>query len=764
MISGMYEPEYYTVTGSQVAFPITFEFVNSDDIRATQTDQTTGVATELAPGTDFTIAGAILTTTAQRAVGDGLTVWMEMPFVQSSDYKNAGDLDLENIEDDYDITALERQLLLDATFRSIRAPIFSPLGAEGMELPPLQGGKLVGINGAGTGVEFFDQPDSGLMPSGQHRQVLQNFNGTTWSAVDKDFILVTDYGAAGDGSTDDTVTIQAALDTGKDVYFPAVDDPDTEYYKITAALILQEGQKIFGEGAKSIIRQVTTGTPWPNVIEASGKDNITVNNLHLFCGGLTSQHNDGCGIYLFDCDNANIENCIFENMRGHGILGDEVENCVIQNNIFINSTTEDEMTNGLTGSDIRLQDESHGNLITGNTCMSGNSNGIRIYARDTETCSGNRITGNRVINARGQGITLYRTDLLGGSVVGTIIADNIINNVTGMIKNSGGDGYDFGAGIYIQGAEYTTITGNRISNTHSGSPPGGFSGNLAYAAIACVNYGNIIVSNNSINTDDHFHGIMLNDGNQYGLADGRSIVSNNSIEEMGLSGIYVRFKSNVSLTGNSIFNTTENGILVINSALTPGENYVIANNIIRGTTLDGINVDYVNNLSCTGNTLEEITASSTEFDHVINAVMTGNMIRGGGTYGIYLHGACEDFICNSNFVADQANGIRSELYGLMVRDNAFDNNTKNYYDAGADFSAVRTLSDSATPSVKNGELFLTGATTTITGFSEGVVLQELHIRADHSLTIIGVAMVSGDTISFKMFEDGVWTQTGSVIA
>jgi Pectate lyase superfamily protein len=70
---------------------------------------------------------------------------------------------------------------------------------------------------------------------------------------------VLDYGATGNGTTDDTAAIQAAIDSGKDVYLPTgayLVDPDV-------GLVVKNGTTIFGEGkANSIIvaKENTGGT------------------------------------------------------------------------------------------------------------------------------------------------------------------------------------------------------------------------------------------------------------------------------------------------------------------------------------------------------------------------------------------------------------------------------------------------------------------------------------------------------------------------
>ena len=70
----------------------------------------------------------------------------------------------------------------------------------------------------------------------------------------RDVVSVKDFGAVGDGVTDDTAAIQAAItycqDNLKALYFPAVDPSD--YYKITATLTITKPINIIGDGAHSV--------------------------------------------------------------------------------------------------------------------------------------------------------------------------------------------------------------------------------------------------------------------------------------------------------------------------------------------------------------------------------------------------------------------------------------------------------------------------------------------------------------------------------
>jgi len=80
---------------------------------------------------------------------------------------------------------------------------------------------------------------------------------------------------------------------------------------------------------------------------------------------------------------------------------------------------------------------------------------------------------------------------------------------------------------------------------------------------------------------------------------------------------------------------------------------------------------------------------------------------------------------------------------------------------------IGTLADDATPSISNGDRWLTGGTTTITDFDDGITGQEIKIIAEHSLTITdgtniflsgsaNWAMTATDTLTLICKADNKW--------
>jgi hypothetical protein len=104
----------------------------------------------------------------------------------------------------------------------------------------------------------------------------------TWQNKAADFVSVKDFGAVGDNIADDTTAIQAALNTGKNVYMPAGN------YRVTSGLtMISNGQRLYGE----------SGAAWLTIIEwagADGTNTITISGLqHCFIESINIRRRGG---------------------------------------------------------------------------------------------------------------------------------------------------------------------------------------------------------------------------------------------------------------------------------------------------------------------------------------------------------------------------------------------------------------------------------------------------------------------------------------
>ena len=91
-------------------------------------------------------------------------------------------------------------------------------------------------------------------------------------------VNVLDYGAKGDGSTDDTTAIQNAINTGLNIFFPK-----GSYIITTALTVFAAGQRLFGEArGNTTITQTNVGQ---GGIIVNNKNDVQIENLYLAATG-----------------------------------------------------------------------------------------------------------------------------------------------------------------------------------------------------------------------------------------------------------------------------------------------------------------------------------------------------------------------------------------------------------------------------------------------------------------------------------------------
>lgn len=112
------------------------------------------------------------------------------------------------------------------------------------------------------------------------------------------------FGAKGDGTTNDTTAVAAAIATTKPVFIP------TGTYILTSNLVLNSNQQLYGEGTGSVLKAGADGLR--DLVGINGKTNVTVSNFKIDGGGQTTNVFTGfkyCfGVTVYNSSNITIEN------------------------------------------------------------------------------------------------------------------------------------------------------------------------------------------------------------------------------------------------------------------------------------------------------------------------------------------------------------------------------------------------------------------------------------------------------------------------
>lgn len=762
----------YAVDGVTDEFAVPFPFDTSADLKLVLTDTdgnpvvvTTGFSVSGGGGSTGTVT---FDTAPDDATYDTLTISDELEITQTADYADNDAFPAETHEKALDRQTRISKRLNNKIDRCVILPDGDPLVDGGMPIPSLENrkgyywfwnattGQLEPAASVGATTISQSIIAALLYPQTQ-AEISAGVTPTNYAYFQRDGVNAKRFGVVGNGSTDDYTALQMALDSGENIYLP----PTANYYKITGELVPSfAGQMIYGDGYLSQIRQTTANL---NIFAGASLARLRFYDLHLYCVGSFSSVYNGGGINLSGCDAFDVRGCFVQNHRGSGLQFRDCNDGIALFNEFRNSTVAANELHSAAADDIKLFHASSRNLIGWNRCLSGQGVGIMVQTIDSgDNADDNIIAHNTVKNCIGYGIALYRYNLA-DTIKRTQLIGNNISNITGSMEEDPTTNKLWGAGYYVQGAEDTVIDGGAIRDVCQDTD----TDQLAPGAIGVANSNGISIDNILIDTSGYY-GITLRDANAQGVATAwASIGSGVRIKNTALAAVHVYKRGRVRCRA-TVEGSGDAGFYAPNT--TPQREGFDLDMQIEDCTTNGINIAYAKKVKIRG-AVSGCTGSNVAIDNAdavdIDVTSTDSDIN-----GLTIGSAVTNVKVHDSEISGNVYGIVSDAPYRLANNRVHDNSTADF---GGAYGLVRTLDNTGTPSVAYGEDFVTGGTTTITAFDDGVPGQEITVRCAHSLTFdvtsttlfggtTDLACASGDMLKWRT-EDGTnWRLLGFVDA
>jgi hypothetical protein len=433
-------------TSTATVFPFAFKVFTASNLQVVRVDTSTGLESTLVLTTDYTVSlntdqdsnpGGNVTLSAFLATGFTMVITSDIANLQPTDLTNQGGFYPEVITDALDRATIQIQQMADELVRSIKTPISDGLALD-MELPNVtnRASKYLVFDGSGLpSVSSGTGTDTSLRTDLSNTSVAlagaslvgfraSNANSTARTVLAKlrDTISVKDFGAVGDGVTDDTDEFNAAITAAgtKNIYVPGGS------YKITGTVT----GSFYSDGIVTIVTgTVNSINRIGSVLSTTGAATIqgaaTIEGINIGKGGSGVASNIAIGVSTLTANTTGSENTVV----GHNAL---IANTTGGSNTAIGSRTLNDNTTGIANNAIGYNALSSntsglGNIAVGNTALQNNTTGNYNTAIGSAALS---------VNTTGSNSTAVGNDALKVNTTGT---ENTAVGYNSLRANTTGD-------------------------------------------------------------------------------------------------------------------------------------------------------------------------------------------------------------------------------------------------------------------------------------------------------------------------------------
>lgn len=423
-----------------------------------------------------------------------------------------------------------------------------------------------------------------------------------------EFVSVKDFGAVGNGSTDDSAAIQAAVDASSTVYFPAGN------YKINTPITLSANNHIWTHEA------ILTGNVGATNLIITA-DNTVVDGFSIYAAapgstlGIRLTGTDvvvkNCSFYsvtycihLYPCKSVLIDNNYFYNI-GYGIINQSAVNYVFDGIVISNNRGLDCQNDMIL---FNTNSESYAGLTANNVTVIGNvytkSTAPTTTATESRFCgfvhgTNITVTGNVIYGTRGDAAMHYE-----GAAIGDV--DDSVTITNNAFRDCISDYARFIWLINGSGYRHVVMSGNTFEVTSATSSAG---------SSAFIKWGDTVTSAAHTVSDNLFR-YRRNSGDTttcYGIgivddfAD-QTIISNNQFLNLdtAISNGGTSVNTNTQILGNQI----KNCVYGINSnSAAYSFDGIIANNVFEATGTNDIFLSRISSPIVTGNIFSSVAKS-----------------------------------------------------------------------------------------------------------------------------------------------------------